>query len=370
LRFRVIFYKFKITYRISGVLTFGYNISRFGYNYLFAAAEIYSIKKKEDENKPVVLFNQKIVYCNMANTELHRINTISEYHAFMGLPKPEHPLISVINFDAIKKLPYDKPISLVFNFYSISLKRDFNAKMKYGQQECDFDEGIMFFISPGQVFGITLDKGEALRHSGWLLLIHPDFLWNTPLAKSIKKYEYFNYTVHEALYVSEKEEATIIAIMKNAEHEYRSNIDKFSQNIIIAQIELLLNYAERYYQRQFITRKMSNHRLLGRLEAVLAEYFTSNGLANKGLPTVTDVAEALNVSPSYLSGSLKTLTGQSTQQHIHDKLIEVAKEKLSTTGLSISEIAYELGFEHAQSFSKLFKTKTHLSPLEFRQSFN
>jgi len=306
----------------------------------------------------------------MGNRQLYRIKSIAEYHRIMGLPKPEHPLISVINFESIKHLPYDESINLVFDFYSISLKRDFNVKMKYGQQEYDFDEGIMFFISPGQVFGIEIETGSAIKHSGWLLLIHPDFLWNTSLAKTIKQYEYFNYSVHEALYLSEKEETTIINIMQNAEQEYRSNIDKFSQGVIIAQLELLLNYADRFYHRQFITRKITSHKLLNRLEDLLEAYFNSDDLAKKGLPTVTYIAEALHVSPSYLGGSLKALTGQSTQQHIHEKLIEKAKEKLSTTGLSISEIAYELGFEHSQSFSKLFKTKTSVSPLEFRQSFN
>ncbi len=299
-----------------------------------------------------------------------RIRTISEYHRVMGLPKPEHPLISVINFESIKHTPGSKSINIVFDFYSISLKRDFNAKMKYGQQKYDFDEGIMFFISPGQVFGIELEKEEELKHSGWLLLIHPDFLWNTPLAKAIKQYEYFNYSVNEALYLSEKEEATVINIMQNVKQEYHSNIDKFSQDVIIAQVELLLTYADRFYHRQFITRKITNHGILDRLETVLAAYFNSDALAGKGLPTVQYIADTLNVSPNYLSDLLKVLTGQSTQQHIHNKLIEKAKEKLSTTNLSVGEIAYELGFEHSQSFSKLFKSKIHLSPLEFRRSFN
>jgi AraC family transcriptional activator of pobA len=306
----------------------------------------------------------------MANTQLHRIKTISEYHQIMGLPKPEHPLISVVNFASIKRLPYNESINLVFNFYSISLKRDFNGRMKYGQQEYDFNEGILFFISPGQVFGIEVGEGEELGHSGWLLLIHPDFLWNTPLARTIKQYEYFDYSVHEALYLSEKEEATITGLMQNVEQEYHSNIDKFSQPVIIAQLELLFTYAERYYQRQFITRKITNHKILERLEDILTEYFNSDSLLEKGLPTVQYIADTLNISPNYLSDLLKVLTGQSTQQHIHDKLIEKAKEKLSTTDLSVSEIAYELGFEHPQSFSKLFKTKTSLSPLGFRQSFS
>ncbi len=306
----------------------------------------------------------------MANTQPLRIKTISQYHQVMGLPKPQHPLISVIDMDEIKRVPPSESISLVFDFYSISLKRNFSAKIKYGQQKYDFDEGIMFFISPGQVFGIEVDKGAIVKRSGWLLLIHPDFLWNTPLAKTIKQHEYFSYSVHEALYLSDKEEATIISVMQNIKQEYNSNIDAFSQDVIIAQLELLLTYSERFYNRQFITRKITNHGILNRLEEKLAAYFNSDNLTKKGLPTVQYIAEALNVSPNYLSGMLKVLTGQSTQQHIHDKLIERAKEKLSTTDLSVSEIAYEMGFEHPQSFSKLFKTKTNLSPLEFRQSFN
>jgi AraC-like DNA-binding protein len=300
----------------------------------------------------------------------YRIKTISDYHHVMGLPKPEHPLISVINFESITHLPGNKPISIVFDFYSISLKKNFNAKMKYGQQEYDFDEGTMSFISPRQVFGIEVEEGKELKHTGWLLLVHPDFLWNTPLAKTIKKYEYFDYSVHEALFLSDKEEAMIINTMQNIDQEYHSNIDKFSQDVIIAQLELLLTYSERFYNRQFITRKITNHKMLDKLEDILTGYFNNDSMGEKGLPTVQHIAETLNVSPGYLSGLLKTLTGQSTQQLIHEKLIEKAKEKLSTTSLSVSEIAYELGFEHPQSFSKLFKTKTNLSPLEFRASFN
>jgi AraC family transcriptional regulator, transcriptional activator of pobA len=300
----------------------------------------------------------------------YRIKTISQYHHIMELPKPEHPLISVINLESITHLPTNEPVSLVFDFYSISLKKGLNAKIKYGQQQYDFDEGVMFFIAPGQVFGIESVDGEEIKRSGWLLLVHPDFLWNTPLAKTIKQYEYFNYSVHEALYLSDKEETTIINLIRSMEQEYHSNIDKFSQDVIVAQLELLLTYSERFYHRQFLTRKITNHKILDRLEDILNEYFKSDALAKKGLPTVQSIADALYVSPNYLSGLLKVLTGQSTQQHVHDKLIEKAKEKLSTTELSVSEIAYQLGFEHPQSFSKLFKAKVNISPLEFRQSFN
>lgn len=306
----------------------------------------------------------------MATKQLQRIKSITEYHRLRGLPKPEHPLISLVNYEDIKHSPENNFISWVLDFYSISLKWGFNAKIRYGQQEYDFDEGIMFFIAPGQVFSIEVADNTVSKRSGWALLVHPDFLWNTPLAKNIKKYEYFDYTVSEALFVSDKEEATILGILQNIRQEYHNNIDKFSQAIIITQLESLFTYAERFYHRQFITRKITNHKILDRLEQILADYFNSADIIKKGLPTVQYIADQLNVSPGYLTSMLKVLTGQSTQQHIHDKLIEKAKEKLSTTEQTVSEIAYDLGFEHPQSFSKLFKTKTNLSPLEFRQSFN
>jgi AraC family transcriptional activator of pobA len=307
----------------------------------------------------------------MTSVQPHRISTITEYHRLMGLPKPEHPLISVVNFELVTPPITEGNFNLIFDFFSISLKRVHNAKFKYGQQACDFDEGVLFFMSPGQVFGIEIEKGVTQRPTGWMILIHPDFLWNTSLAKTIKQYEFFGYSVHEALYLSDKEETILGAIAQYMEQEYHANIDTFSQNVIIAQLELLLTYAERFYQRQFITRKVVNHEILTRLEDLLSAYFKSDALAKQGLPTVAYIANHLNISPGYLSGLLKSLTGQSTQQHLHDKLIELAKEKLSTTNSSISEIAYELGFEHLQSFSKLlYKTKTHVSPLEFRQSFH
>jgi AraC family transcriptional activator of pobA len=305
----------------------------------------------------------------MANAKPYRIKTIHEFHQLRGLSKPQHPLISVVDYSAIRHSAGAPVTSWILDFYSISMKRTANAKIKYGQQDYDFDEGVMFFMAPGQVFSITIDEHSPTNHDGWMLLIHPDFLWNTPLAKTINQYEYFDYTVHEALFLSEKEEATLTQIIGHIQQEYHSNIDKFSQNIIISQIETLLNYSERYYQRQFITRKITNHQILDRLSKMLNDSFSSNDLLTKGLPTVQYVADTLNISTGYLSSLLKVLTGQSTQQHIHDKLIEKAKEKLSTTDLSVSEIAYELGFEHPQSFSKLFKTKTALSPSEFRLSF-
>ncbi len=299
---------------------------------------------------------------------LFRFNTITDYHRAAGLPKPAHPLISVVHMADMQWSIAEAPYSIIFDFYSIAQKKMDLVKFKYGQQDSDFDEGVLFFMSPGQRFMIdSVQAGH--RPEGWMILIHPDFLWNTSLAKNIKQYDFFSYAVHEALHLSDKEKIQLTTITANIEQEYLANIDRFSQSVIIAQLELLLTYSERFYQRQFITRKQNSHEILGKLEDLLNAYF-ANQLSQKGLPTVSYIAETLHISPGYLSGMLKSLTGLNTQQHLHQKLIELAKEKLSTTQLTVSEIAYELGFEHLQSFSKLFKTKTNLSPLEFRQSFN
>lgn len=302
----------------------------------------------------------------MANTKPYRIQSIAEIHRLMELPKPHHPLIGIIDLKGLKNDPNIKAVT--FDLYVVSMKRGCN-NLYYGQQKYDFDEGLMAFMSPGQILRGE-ENGVPDNLEGWMLFIHPDFLWDTTLAKKIKQYEYFHYSTNEALFLSDKEEAVMNEIIENIKHEYHSNIDSFSQNIIIAHLETLLSYAERFYNRQFITRKKSNHQILNRLEELLSDYFNSDDLVTKGLPSVQYIADTLNVSSSYLSNLLKSLTGQSTQQHIHDKLMEKAKEKLSTTDFSVSEIAYQLGFEHPQSFSKFFKTKTNLSPLEFRQSFN
>lgn len=306
----------------------------------------------------------------MATNPPYRFKSLTEYCRLANFPKPAHPLISVIDLAMVPPLASQEPISLVAEFYFISLKRNFAAKVHYGQQAYDFDEGVLSFMAPNQVFSVAAGAEGLLPQSGWLLLIHPDFLWNTPLAKKMPQYEYFSYAANEALHLSAQEEAKITAIIASIEQEYRGNLDKFSQDVILAQLEVLLTYSERFYERQFLTRKITNHQLLSRLEDVLTTYFEHDRPGLLGLPTVQYVAEQLRVSPTYLSGLLKVLTGQSTQQHIHDKVVAQAKVKLATTDLSVSEIAYALGFEHPQSFSRLFKTKTARSPLDFRQSFN
>ncbi|MBC9932788.1 helix-turn-helix domain-containing protein [Chitinophaga qingshengii] len=297
------------------------------------------------------------------------IRTISDYHALRGLPKPKHPLISVINFDDLRDTYETGVQTLLFDYYSISIKRGMTHRYRYGQQDYDFNEGIMFFMAPRQVLRIEVDEHHQTP-SGWMLLIHPDFLWNTPLAGNIKKYEFFDYGVHEALFLSEDEELKINQIIENIRQEYHTNIDQFSQNIIVSQLETLLNYADRFYRRQFITRNKANHQVLEQLEKLLEEYFNNDALISKGLPTVQYISDQLHVSPTYLRSLLKMLTGLNTQQLIHQKVIDKAKEKLSTTDLTVSEIAYDLGFEHPQSFNKFFKQKTSLTPMEFKQQFS
>jgi len=296
----------------------------------------------------------------------YKMDSISDVHRLFGLPRPLHPLISLINNTDHKVDVSRLPRSHVLNFYKISYKTKFSGKLKYGQGYYDFDEGGLLFASPNQVIGSHDDPGED---TGYTLLIHPDFFLGYPIARKIKQYGFFSYTASEALHLSDKERATIVSIFGIMEEELNSRIDDFSQDVMIAQIELLLNYAQRFYKRQFITRKAVSKDVLQRLEEVLDDYFNSKAALSEGIPTVQYLAARLNFSPSYLSDMLRALTGQNAQQHIHHKLIEKAKEKLSTTSLTVSEVAYELGFEHPQSFSKLFKTKTRLSPLEFRRSF-
>ncbi|MEJ0029528.1 MAG: helix-turn-helix transcriptional regulator [Bacteroidota bacterium] len=297
----------------------------------------------------------------------HRFESLSDLHRVLGLPKPLHPMISLVENKDNKINLTKLPGSFVHSFYKISLKNNLTGKIKYGQGFYDFDEGGLLFKAPNQVSA----NGEINQdHSGFTVLFHPDFLSGYPLAKKIKQYGFFSYSVNEALHLSDKERTTIISVFKNMKEELNGTIDDFSQDVVISQIELLLNYSNRFYKRQFITRKAVNNNLLQELEEILDHHFNDEKSPNKGMPTVHFLADTLNMSPGYLSDMLRSLTGQNAQQHIHNKLVEKAKEKLSTTNLTVAEIAYELGFEHPQSFSKLFKSKTNLSPMEFRSSFN
>lgn len=295
---------------------------------------------------------------------IKKILSIKELHSFMGLPSPLNPLITIIDHSQAQH--QENQQRMLLDFYNISIKRSFKGTLKYGKNNYDFDDGTMSFIAPNQI--ISIDNEADSNKDGWSLLFHPDLIRQYPLGKAIKNYGFFSYAVNEALHLSDEEEKTVETTVQNIQKEINARLDNFSQDVIVSNIELLLSYCNRFYSRQFITRKMATNNLLTNFESVLNDYFANN--SNLTLPTVEKLASELNVSAPYLSDMLRNLTGQNTQQHIHEKLIKKAKEILTTTELTVSEIAYQLGFEYPQSFSKLFKSKTNITPLEFRNSFN
>jgi len=293
--------------------------------------------------------------------------SISELHKAMGQPKPMHPLISVLDYGKAIFEPKDFEQGIILDFYKISFKTNFSGKLRYGHGFYDFEEGGMSFVAPGQILKMQEEEAD---YSGMSLNIHPDFIRPYTLNENIKKYGFFSYSAAEALYLSEKEKETILAVFANIQDELDQRIDNFSQDVIISQLELLLNYSNRFYNRQFITRKAVNNDVLSKLENLLEDYFNTEKPLENGLPTVQFVADELQLSSRYLSDLLRSVSGQNTQQFIHDKLIEKAKEYIAKGTLSISEIAYKLGFEHPQSFNKLFKKKTNVSPVAFQELFN
>jgi AraC family transcriptional activator of pobA len=297
---------------------------------------------------------------------MNAIRSVSEFHRLLSLPEPRHPQVSVINLADSIFLEDDVWKGFVNRFYCIALKREAKGKIKYGQQHYDYDKGVLSFTAPNQIQYLDLENIEC--GSGYLLIFHPDFLLSHSLASSINSYGFFSYAVHEALHLSAEEEDDLVTILKKIDKECQ-HIDKHTQEIILSQIELLLSYSNRFYERQFITRKYQSQQVLVRFEQIINAYFEKDVAAHQGLLTVQYLASQMNLSPNYLSDLLRVHTGQNTQQHIHEKLIEKAKEKLATTSLSVSEIAYMLGFEHAQSFSTLFKKKTNVTPVEFRHAF-
>lgn len=299
-------------------------------------------------------------------SKINTINSVTQYHKLCGLTMPLHPLVSVVNMAEIDFfLHEDFWKHYVNNLYTISIKRGMNSKLIYGQTDFDFDEGVLVVTSPKQV--ISIEKLEDIKLTGYKFIFHPDFIKGSSLSKNIHQYGFFSYNNNKALFLSEKEEQIILNLFSSIEQECQNNIDQFSQDVMIANIELLLVHIDRYYNRQFLTRKNISNDTLSKMEEILNDYFNSE--INQ-LPTVQYIADQLNLTPTYLSDLLKNLTGLTAQQHIHEKMIAKAKELLSTTNLSVSEIAFQLGFEYPQSFNKLFKKKTDLTPLEFKQTFN
>jgi len=296
------------------------------------------------------------------------INSVTAYHELLQLDKPEHPLVSIIDFS---KVNYSNPppgTSVIINLYCISIKQGADCVMRYGPNTYDFSEGVMSFFKPGQV--VSVERQSENVTDGYMLTFHPDFIQSFALANKIKKYGFFDYAVSEALFLSEKEKKHIREIMAGTEGEYHTNIDGFSQDAIVGYIDLLLVYANRYYNRQFITRKPQNDQLSVRFEQLLDEYFSKDDALAKGLPSVQYFADKMHLSANYLGEMLRVSTGQSAQHHIQNKVIEMTKTLLTTTHLSVAEIAYQLGFERPQSLNRLFKSKTNTSPLEYRASFN
>jgi len=294
----------------------------------------------------------------------HLLATVRDFTEHFGFPKPAHPLLTVIDLEQTRGVrPALGPA--LRQLYIVSLKKNLKGLLQYGQRPYDFSEGVMAFFAPGQVCEATpsVDVSEL---SGWMLVFHPDLLLKYPLAKKILSYGFFSYEVNEALHLSPQEESMLDMLFRTMQQEYQQPIDAFSQEVLVSQLEVLLNYANRFYNRQFHTRRTAEHDLLTRFEALLTAYFTQG--EEKPLPTVQHFADALHVSAAYLSDMLRTLTGQNTQQHIHQALINKAKQLLLGTSLTVNETAYQLGFEYPQYFTRLFKSKTGLTPAAFRFS--
>lgn len=301
------------------------------------------------------------------NSNIQTFKSISQLLSYLQLPGPLHPLIALVNYNDAVVSSFEKNQKISLDFYKISFKNNFKGQIKYGHGYYDFEEGGLAFLKPNQ---IVVSSENLESYEGYSLYFHPDFIRNYPLGTAINQYGFFSYAVSEGLFLSAKEKKIIRNLFNTIVDELENSIDQFSQDVLVSQIELLLNYSNRFYNRQFITRKTINHEIVTALDNLLQDYFIKESSLEKGLPSVQFVSTHLNLSPRYLSDMLRSLTGQNTQQYIQNKLIEQSKDLLSSTSLSVTEIAYKLGFEHPQSFSKLFKIKTNQSPLQFRQSFN
>jgi len=299
--------------------------------------------------------------------ESYHLNSISQAHKAVGLPKPKHPLVTVVKTADYRPTVDFRGLKVVNNLYQITLKQLGCGNLMYGKNSYDYEEGTLMFTSPGQV---TVFEGEiptdSETNNGWTLAFHPDLIRKSSLADKMSQYSFFNYEVNEALHLSEEELGTIEDLLDKIIKEYSQNLDKHSQNLIISNIELLLDYCTRFYDRQFYTRSNLNLDYVSKFEKLLKKYYETEVLDEKGLPNVKYLASELNFSSSYLSDLLKKETGKTAQEHIHLFVIDKAKNKLLNSKNSISEIGYSLGFEYPQHFSNLFKSKTGFSPSEYR----
>jgi AraC family transcriptional activator of pobA len=293
--------------------------------------------------------------------EIEKIRSVAQYNAIRGVAT-KHPLVTVIDLSKAQPIPAG---SFNFGLYAVGLKVLNSGHLRYGRRHYDYQDGSLIFVAPGQVVGVEHGL-ELLSPTGWILLFHPDLINGTPLGKHIQDYTFFSYDVNEALHLSDKEKSIVIDCFSKIDHELDQNIDKHSKMLISSNIELLLNYCIRFYDRQFITRDNANKGVLERFETLMNDYYSSDKPQNEGLPSVAYCAEALHLSPNYFGDLVKKETGSSALEYIQSKIIEVAKERLFDINKSASEIAYELGFKYPQHFTRLFKQKAGVTPNVFR----
>jgi AraC-like DNA-binding protein len=298
--------------------------------------------------------------------KVHHIETISELNEMFHQGKPKHPLVSVVDFSKVG-LYGEEELRLTTGFYSLMFKSQCHNKCKYGRENIDFQEGTLICVAPNQVGTIESEPESSQEVQGWGLFFHPDLIHGTSLASKMKDYSFFSYEISEALHLSDGEKEHLKDCVAKIEYELTLNIDQHSQTLIVSNIELLLNYCTRYYDRQFITRKTNNLSILSKFEKVLQDYISTKEIERNGLPSVKYCAEQLFLSPNYLSDLLKKETGKNAQEHIHYYIIEEAKNILLASSATINEIAFSLGFDYPQYFSKLFKTKTGFTPAEYRK---
>jgi AraC-like DNA-binding protein len=295
------------------------------------------------------------------------LSTVSQVHEALGLGKPTHPLVSIVLQSEIQARAFPVGTRIRVDLYQVWMKHGVDCQIGYGRNTYDFVEGTLAFMKPGQVISAPENGPSHNQTEGYLMLVHPDLIRRSPLGMSIEQFSFFDYEVHEALHISEKEKDTLYDIVKKIQNEIAQNIDKHSQTLIVSNLELFLGYCTRYYDRQFYTRTNLNQELVTKFEGVLKNYYLSNQQMKLGLPTVAHCAQTLNMSPNYLGDLVKKETGSTAQDYIHGFIINRAKNKLLGTSVSLSEIAYSLGFEYPQHFSKVFKKKTGQTPTAFRQ---
>ena len=293
--------------------------------------------------------------------QLLNIKTVTEYDDMLGV-ETLHPLVSVIDLSKAKPM---KHMRHTFSFYTVYLKDEKNCDLLYGRRSYDYQKGSVICLAPGQVIGIE-DTGEVFQPKGWALCFHPDLMAGTALARSMKEYTFFSYEVNEALHLSERERELFIDCLAKIQHELEHAIDRHSKRLITIHIETLLDYCLRFYERQFITRTNVNQDILTRFERLLDDYFTKGQAQQNGLPTVKYCATELCLSPNYFGDLIKKETGKSAQEYIQLKVTEIAKDLVLNPEKSISQIAYELGFQYPQHFTRLFKKLTGYTPNEYR----